>query len=126
MELFWPLLVVRWLHLWSLLALFGAALFAVYGEAPPGDEAALGKIKVWLAGMALASGVAFLMGMLVDMMEEVASLVSASRWQAFLLGTGFGRVWLLRLVGLGALLLWAARRRGKPNRWHADAALSAA
>lgn len=126
MELFWPLLGLRWLHLWSLLALFGTALFAVYAQAPPGDEAVLGKLKVWLAGIALASGVGFLMGMLVDMMEEVASLLSASRWHAFLLGTGFGRVWLLRLVALGGLLLWAAHRSGRPNWWYADAALSAA
>jgi copper resistance protein D len=127
MELFWPLVAVRWLHLWSLLALFGASLFAVYGGPPPGGEEALGKIKVWLAGIALASGVGFIMLMLVDMAEEVTSLLSASRWRAFLLATGFGRVWLLRLVALGALLLWAASRGGgRPNRWHADAGLSGA
>ena len=27
MDLFWPLLMLRWLHLWSLLVLFGSALF---------------------------------------------------------------------------------------------------
>jgi len=52
--------------------------------------------------------------------------LSASSWRAFLLATGFGRVWLVRLVALGALLLWAASRSGRPNRWHADAVLSAA
>ena len=126
MELFWPLVTVRWLHLWSLLALFGAALFAVYGGPPPGGAEALGKIKVWLAAIALASGVGWVMLMLVDMAEEVTSLLSASSWRAFLLATGFGRVWLVRLVALGALLLWAASRSGRPNRWHADAVLSAA
>jgi len=64
MELFWPLLVARWLHLWSLLALFGAALFAVY--APPGGADALDKFKAWLAAIALASGVGFLTLMLVE------------------------------------------------------------
>jgi putative copper resistance protein D len=126
MELFWPLVVVRALHLWSLLALFGASLFAIYGGCPPGGAQTLGKLKVWLAGIALASGVGFVMALLVSMTEEVDSLVSAARWQAFLLATGFGRVWLLRLVGLAALLLWVAGHRAGPNRWHADAALGAA
>jgi len=120
MELFWPLVAVRWLHLWSLLALFGASLFALYG--PPGGAEALDRLKVWLAGTALASGVGFLMLLLVDMTEAVESLLSAARWHAFLLATGFGRVWLLRLVALGALLLSTAGRRPRP---HAVAALSA-
>jgi copper resistance protein D len=124
MELFWPLLVARWLHLWSLLALFGAALFAVY--APSGGADALDKFKAWLAAIALASGVGFLSLMLVDMTEEVDSLFSPARWHALLLDTGFGRVWLLRLLALAALLLWVGGRRGRPDAWHVDAALSAA
>jgi copper resistance protein D len=124
MELFWPLLAVRWVHLWCLLALFGAALFAVYDAAPAGRAAALGKIKVWLAGLALASGVGLPVLMLVDMTEEIASLVSASDWHAFFLATGFGRIWLLRLAALGLLLLWANNRGGSPR--HGEAALSGA
>lgn len=126
MELFWPLVAVRWLHLWSLLALFGAALFAVYGGPPAGGAEAVDKIKVWLAAIALASGVGWVMLMLVDMAEEVTSLLSASHWRTFLLATGFGRIWLLRLLALGVLLLWAGSRGGRPNRWHTDAVLSAA
>lgn len=124
MELFWPLLAVRWLHLWSLLALFGAALFAIYDAVPVDRAAVLGKIKLWLARLALATGVGLPVLMLVDMTEEVASLVSPADWHAFFLATGFGRVWLLRLAALGLLLFWASNRGGRPK--HGEAALSSA
>jgi hypothetical protein len=87
MDLFWPLLMLRWLHLWSLLVLFGSALFAIYGVPHPQRHApcnqALGRIDGWLAAMALAAGVAWVMLAMQDMTEEIGGLFAAASWHAF-------------------------------------------
>jgi copper resistance protein D len=120
MELFWPLVIVRWLHLWSLAALFGAALFAIYGE-PRGARASgeglllHGKAS-WLAAAALISGVGWVALALLDATEDLGSLVSASVWRSYLIETGFGRVWTLRLLGLLALFLCVRRWPGQQRR----------
>jgi hypothetical protein len=45
MELFWPLAVVRRVHVGSLLVLFDAALFNLYDGPQPGDA----RAQAWLA-----------------------------------------------------------------------------
>jgi len=116
MDLFWPLVTVRWLHLASLLGLFGSALFAMYSRPPGSDrhglscELAGGGIGAWLAAAALASGICWVGLSLLDASEDVASLVSPAWWQTYLIETSFGRIWMLRLAGLVALLLCF-------NRW---------
>ena len=126
MDLFWPLLMLRWLHLWSLLVLFGSALFQIYGVPRPQRHAsgnpALGRIDRWLAAMALAAGVCWVMLAMLDMTEEIGGLFSAALWQAFFLETGFGRIWLLRLAGLGALLLYVWHRPQRQRHDHAAVA----
>lgn len=126
MDLFWPLLMLRWLHLWSLLVLFGSALFAIYGVPRPQRHAscnpALGNIDRWLAAMALAAGVSWVMLAMLDMTEAIGGLFSAASWHAFFLETGFGRIWLLRLAGLGALLLYVWRGPQRQRHDHAAVA----
>jgi putative copper export protein len=42
---------------------------------------------------------------LLDASEDVPSLVSPAWWQTYLIEASFGRIWMLRLAGLVALLL---------------------
>src|SRR5262245_51478384 len=110
MELFWPLLTVRWLHLSLLLALFGSALFAIYNRPPGGGHQAVScevagrRFGAWMALAALASGLCWVGLSLLDASEDVASLISPTWWQTYLIETSFGHIWMLRLAGLVALL----------------------
>ena len=123
MDLFWPLVTLRWLHVSSLLAVFGSTLFAHYAtdQAHHNRDALMMRRERACAWIALASGLALVMLALVDMTEQFSSLAAPAQWQAFFLDTGFGHVWAARLIGLGALLVcvgratddgWARKRTG--------------
>jgi putative copper resistance protein D len=103
MDFFWPLIVVRWMHLGSLLILFGASLFALYN----GRQADDSKTFPWLASLALLTACGWIIVSLVDMLDGVAGLASAATWHVFFIETGFGRVWALRLAGLLAIFICA-------------------
>lgn len=105
MDLFWPLVVVRYMHLGSLLILFGASVFALYDGRAPGDA----RTYRSLALLALVSGGVWLLVSLADMLDGVAGLGALATWHAFFVETGFGRAWAVRLVGLLALLVCTLR-----------------
>ena len=110
MDLFWPLVILRWLHLSSLLAVFGSTLFAHYvtDQAHKRDPL-LVRRELACAWIAFASGIVLVMLALVDMTEQLSSLAAPALWQAFFLDTGFGGVWAARLIGLGALVVCVGR-----------------
>jgi putative copper resistance protein D len=105
MDFFWPLVVVRYMHLGSLLILFGASLFALYDGRAPGDP----RTYRWLALLALVSGGVWLLVSLADMLDGIAGLAALANWHAFFVETGFGGVWAVRLAGLLALLVCTLR-----------------
>jgi putative copper resistance protein D len=112
MDFFWPLVVVRCVHLGSLLILFGASLFALYNGPASGDR----RMYRWLASLALATGCLWLLLSLADMLDGIAGLAALATWHAFFFETGFGGVWAVRLAGLLALVvctLLSARSRGE-------------
>lgn len=97
MDFFWPLVVVRWTHLGSLLILFGASLFALYDERQPEGM----RPYAGLASVALATGIGWLMLSLADMLDGIAGLASTATWYGLYFETDFGKVWASR----GAILL---------------------
>jgi putative copper resistance protein D len=103
MDLFWPLVIVRWMQLGSLLILFGASLFALYdGGQPDGTRPYAG----W-ASVALVTGLGWLMLSLADMTDDFASLASTATWYGLFWETGFGKVWASRGSILLALFICA-------------------
>jgi putative copper resistance protein D len=103
MELFWPLAVVRWVHVGSLLVLFGAALFTLYDGPQPGDA----RAQAWLAWSAVLTGCCWIIVSLADMTDGIESAFSVTTWQTFFQDTDFGWVWTWRLAALVALLVCA-------------------
>jgi putative copper resistance protein D len=122
MEFFWPLLVMRWLHLGSLLILFGASLFVFYDGRWPGDTTTYRR----LASLALVTGCCWLVVSLADMVDGVAGLASSATWHTFFFETGFGRVWVVRLAGLLALSVYAFLAAPSKGKSLAICSLSAA
>src|SRR5262245_21973583 len=102
MDFFWPLILIRWIHLGSLLILFGASCFALYDRRLPDDT----KTFPWLASLAFLTACCWIIVSLADIVGNVEGLASTATWHAFFMETGFGRIWVLRLAGLLALLIF--------------------
>jgi len=102
MDFFWPLILIRWFHLGSLLILFGASCFALYDRRLPDDT----KTFPWLASLAFLTACCWIIVSLADIVGDVEGLASTATWHAFFMETGFGRIWVLRLAGLLALIIF--------------------
>jgi putative copper resistance protein D len=113
MTIFLFLVIVRWIHFASVCALFGCALFWFYvgaarSLAGPGElpqTLAATRILLRVAAVAAAaSGLVWLGGILVNMTNDVGSLIETETWRLFFFDTGFGAVSVLRLALLAAAL----------------------
>ncbi|MEA2840795.1 MAG: copper resistance protein [Methylobacteriaceae bacterium] len=90
--------------------LFGASLFPFYAlpAATSSPLRANARSAVRLASMiAFLSGTAWAAASLVNITGEAASLFDRDALAAFLLDTGFGKIWVLRFLVLLAILLLA-------------------
>ncbi|MBV9065704.1 MAG: CopD family protein [Methylobacteriaceae bacterium] len=100
----------RWIHFASVMLLFGASLFPFYALAAPQTAPELahacGALRA-AAVIALLSGIAWVGATFVSITGEMDSLIDPDALGAFFLATGFGKIWLLRLVLLVALLVAA-------------------
>ena len=105
---FVALAVARWIHYASVMLLFGASLFPFYAPAamPPG-LAPTRRVLRLAALVALVSGLAWAGASLVNITGEADSLFDSEALAAFFLNTGFGKIWMLRIGGLLALLIAA-------------------
>lgn len=104
MDFFWPLILIRWIHLGSLLILFGASCFALYDRRLPDDT----KTFPWLAWLAFLTACCWIIVSLADIVGDVDGLASTATWRAFFMETGFGRMWGVRLAGLLTLLIFVS------------------
>jgi putative copper resistance protein D len=105
---FAALATARWIHFASVMLLFGASLFPFYAlpAATSSPLRANARSAVRLASMiAFLSGIAWAAASLVNITGEAASLFDRDAVAAFLLDTGFGKIWVLRLFVLLAVLL---------------------
>jgi copper resistance protein D len=130
MEIDTALIVARWLHFLSLMVVFGASLFPFY--AVPARFRA--SRPAWLVGrervvriatfLALASALAWVGRSLVTMVGGIEGAFDRDTLGGFFFETGFGPIWLVRLVLLLLMaLLAAAAPRGRG--WRLRAALLA-
>jgi putative copper resistance protein D len=107
---FAALAAARWIHFAAVMLLFGAALFPFYAVPARMVSPQLPRPRFVLglaATIALLSGVAWAAASLVNMTGELGSLFDPNALAAFLFETGFGKVWVLRLLLLVAVLVLA-------------------
>lgn len=100
------LIAARFVHYLALSIAFGAVLYGYYGR---GDG--LERVRRRLDSLAMVSALGVLAGSMALLVLTVAgmgggfaSLGDAMLWQAVLLETDFGRVWMARLVLAGGLV----------------------
>jgi putative copper resistance protein D len=105
---FAALATARWIQFASVMLLFGASLFPFYAlpAATSSPLRASARSAVRIASMiAFLSGIAWAAASLVNITGEAASAFDRDALAAFLLDTGFGKIWVLRLFVLLAILL---------------------
>jgi putative copper resistance protein D len=117
------LVAARFLHFGAAMALFGLALFPVYG-CPPGSGAPSARVRRWLltslryaALLALLSALAWSWFTIAGMIGTMTALADAESLVTVLRETSFGQVWVARLA-LGVALLTLTMRRS--NEHHPD------
>jgi putative copper resistance protein D len=107
---FAALAAARWIHFACAMLLFGASLFPFYALAPrtmaPELAQARGVLRV-AALVAFVSGIAWAAASLVNITGEADSLFDREALTAFVFETGFGKIWMLRIAVLLALLIAA-------------------
>jgi putative copper resistance protein D len=107
---FAALAAARWIHFAAVMLLFGASLFPFYALPLQSDlpelAPARGVLRV-AALVAFVSGIAWVGASLVNITGEVDGLLDGDALAAFLFETGFGRIWMLRIVLLLALSIAA-------------------
>jgi putative copper resistance protein D len=108
------LLVVRFVHFWAVFGLFGTALFGLYAgraaRALVGPK--LGGPVALMSGTALASGVAWLLVEAAHFGGDWSAAADAETVTAVVFQTGFGKLWLWRLLLAAALLPIVTMERG--------------
>jgi putative copper resistance protein D len=107
---FAALAAARWIHFASVMLLFGASLFPFYALPAQTTSPELGRLAGTLrlaALLAFLSGLAWAAASLVNITGDIDSLFDRETLAAFLFDTGFGKVWVLRLLLLMATLLVA-------------------
>ena len=114
------LIIVRFWHYASALALFGAALFPTYAfppgaPRPPVFDEALRRAGLLAAVSALVSGGLWLTGTAASMAGDMAAASDWTTVRSVALDTAFGRIWLVRLA-LAAVLTGLTLLRHPPAR----------
>ena len=116
-------IAARFLHLASVLALFGLAVFPLYtypsrGGAPPARFGRWLRLSVRRAALvALASGIAWAYLTVASMSGSLAGAADPDALWSVLRETGFGQVWIARLALIMALLVSV---RGRKSSDHPD------
>jgi putative copper resistance protein D len=108
------LLVVRFVHFWAVFGLFGTALFGLYaGRAARllvGPK--LGGPVALMSLAALVSGVAWLLVEAAHFGGDWSAAADADTITAVVFQTGFGKLWLWRLLLAASLLPIVTMERG--------------
>jgi copper resistance protein D len=108
------LLVVRFVHFWAVFGLFGTALFGRYA-----GRAARALVRPTLAGPIMLMSITTLVSGLIWLLVEAAhfagnwaAIGDAGTLNAVMFQTGFGRLWIWRLLLAVALLPIVSMERG--------------
>ncbi|MDB5362229.1 MAG: yebZ [Rhodospirillales bacterium] len=108
------LLLVRFVHFWAVFGLFGTALFGLYAgsaaRALIGPR--LGGPVALMSVAALASGIVWLLVEAAHFGGDWAACCDADTLTAVVFETGFGKLWLWRLLLAAALLPIVTMERG--------------
>ncbi|MGH6794931.1 MAG: hypothetical protein ACREDH_06985, partial [Methylocella sp.] len=105
MIVYWPLVVARWIHFACVFALFGSSFFWLYegrerlSSGPSGLPRTLRATTFLLriaALIAAISGVAWLACILINMTQDVGSVIDPEDLRLFFFATPFGAVSILR------------------------------
>ena len=108
------LLVVRFVHFWAVFGLFGTALFGLYAgsaaHALVGPK--LGGPVALMSVAALASGIVWLLVEAAHFGGDWGAAADADTLSAMMFETGFGKLWLWRLLLAVALLPIVTMERG--------------
>jgi putative copper resistance protein D len=108
------LLLVRFVHFWAVFGLFGTALFGLYAggatRALVGPK--LGGPVALMSVAALGSGIVWLLVEAAHFGGDWAACCDADTLSAVVFETGFGKLWLWRLLLAAALLPIVTMERG--------------
>jgi len=114
---FYPLVVIRWIHFMSMFVLFGSSFFWFYmprsrSSAGTGQlTQTLGATTILLriaAPVAAISGVAWLACILINSTDDVGSVVNPEDLRLYFFETPFGTVSFVRIALLAAAVLITA------------------
>lgn len=113
------LALARWLQFAATAILFGTSLFPFYALPPKGSVEATQVARLSRAALIFAAAVAFVSALawvaisVIDLAEDTSALFDSQILTQYFFETSFGKVWLLRLVLVFALIAIAffARRR---------------
>jgi putative copper resistance protein D len=115
------LVAARFLHYAAAMALFGLALFPIYG-CPPGSGASSALVRRWLltslrcaALLALLSALAWAWFAIAGMTGTMTTVADADSLVTVLRETTFGQVWVARLA-LAVVLLTLTMRRSNEHQ----------
>jgi copper resistance protein D len=108
------LLVVRFVHFWAVFGLFGTALFGLYagGAARALVGPKLGGPVALMSVAALLSGIIWLLVEAAHFGGDWGAAGDADTVSAVMFQTGFGKLWLWRLLLAAALLPIVTMERG--------------
>ncbi|HLZ65266.1 MAG TPA: copper homeostasis membrane protein CopD [Aliidongia sp.] len=108
------LLIVRFVHFWAVFGLFGTALFGLYagGAARILVGPKLGGPVALMSIAALASGIVWLLVEAAHFGGDWGAAADADTLSAVLFETGFGKLWLWRLLLAATLLPIVTMARG--------------
>jgi putative copper resistance protein D len=108
------LLGVRFVHFWAVFGLFGTALFVLYAGSAVRAVVApkLGGPIALMSVAALASGIVWLLVEAAHFGGDWSAAADADTLSAVVFETGFGKLWLWRLLLAAALLPIVTMERG--------------
>ncbi|HKH81084.1 MAG TPA: copper homeostasis membrane protein CopD [Methylovirgula sp.] len=116
MTIFQFLVIARWIYFCSVFVLFGSSFFWFYmgrersTAGPGGLPQTLRAIKILLriaAPLAAISGVAWLVGILANMLDDFGGVIDPANLRLFFFETPFGPVAIIRLTLFAAAVLVA-------------------
>jgi putative copper resistance protein D len=120
MEIDVPLVLARWLHFLSLMTVFGASLFPLYGLQAGKSGESLRALAVtdrtirFAAYLAFISALGWVLSSLATILGGLRGIFDLDALEEFFLETSFGPIWILRLALLLVLVL--AIPAGQPTR----------